>query len=80
MFIYTAMSLCPFGRRPRDLSSEILTDDHNKWFAELLLDNVDTKASLAQKYNLKPHTLQLWKVCVRIRTPFSDLLIVTVVT
>ena len=66
------MSLCPFGRRPRDLSSEILTDDHKRWFAQQLLDNVDTKASLAQKYKLKPHTLQIWKDCVRRGTPFPD--------
>ena len=66
------MSLCPFGRRPRNLSSEILTDDRKRWFAQHLLDNLDTKASLAQKYNLKPHIHQIWKNCVRKGTPLWD--------
>ena len=70
-FIYAAMSLpCPFGEDPVDLSSETLTDDHKKWFAQQLLENVDSKASLAQKYNLKPHTLPKWKDCVRKGIPF----------
>ena len=42
-----------------------LTDDRIMLFANQLLQNVDTKASLAERYNLKPHILQTWKDCVR---------------
>ena len=52
------------GDDPMDLSSNTLTDDHKKWFAQQLLDKVQTKASLALKYNLKPHTLRKWKDCL----------------
>ena len=57
--------LCPCGRHKKDLSSITLTDDHIKWFTDQLLQNLDTKASLVEKYNLKPHILQTWKDCVR---------------
>ena len=63
VYIYCNESL--LFRCPRELNSEILTKDNKRWFAQQLLDDIDTKASLAQKYNLKPHTLQIWKDCVR---------------
>ena len=75
------MSLCPFGRRPSDLSSEILTDDRKRWFAQKFLNKLDTKASLALKYNLKPHTLQIGRIMLekeflsltlRVRSPLWD--------
>ena len=34
------------------------------------LYNIDTKASLTQKYNLKAHTLQIRKDCVGKEIPF----------
>ena len=57
VYIYRNESM-PFGCRQRDYSSEILTDDYKRWLAQQLLDNLDTKGSLAQVYNSKPHTLQ----------------------
>ena len=35
IYIY-CNEFCPFGRRPIDLSSEIMTDDHKRWFAQHL--------------------------------------------
>ena len=46
--------------------------DHKKWFANQFLQNLDTKASLAERYNLKPHILQTWRDCVRKGIPFPD--------